>query len=233
MKSSGKALLGIVVVILLAAIGWQVYEHLQGKPAAMANRAAKPIPVEVSPVQQGAMELRRTFSGTLEAQGQFTVAPKVSGRIERLYVNLADTVQRGQLVAELDNAEYEQAVAQAEADLAVARANLSATQSALAIANLLHEHPQHRARRIAQSHGFLSKGVRIEAGPPKALARDPIREEAGACAVGREAAVARRQRAVYLSLRAIDGEASCREQNMVKPSRAGARTAYDEYGPGR
>ena len=39
-------------------------------------------------------------------------------------VDIADTVRRGQVVAELDNDEYVQAVAQAKADLEVARPTL-------------------------------------------------------------------------------------------------------------
>jgi multidrug efflux pump subunit AcrA (membrane-fusion protein) len=71
----------------------------------------------------------------LEALAEFVVAPKVSGRVERVLVNIADTVRRGQVVAELDNDEYVQAVAQARADLEVARANLSEAESALEIAD--------------------------------------------------------------------------------------------------
>jgi RND family efflux transporter MFP subunit len=96
--------------------------------------SSQPAPVEVAPIERGPMELRRTFSGALEAPGQFVVAPKVSGRVERLTVNLADSVSRGQVVAELDNDEYVQAVAQSRAELAVARANLVEAESALEIA---------------------------------------------------------------------------------------------------
>jgi multidrug resistance efflux pump len=64
-----------------------------------------------------------------------TVAPKVSGRIENLAVDMADTVTRGQLVARLDNDEYLQAVARAEAELAVARANLAEARSRLETAD--------------------------------------------------------------------------------------------------
>ncbi|MCJ7600525.1 MAG: efflux RND transporter periplasmic adaptor subunit, partial [Desulfobulbaceae bacterium] len=70
---------------------------------------------------------------TLEAKAEFEVAPKVGGRVERLTVNLADTVENGQIVAELDNDEYVQAVAQAQADLAVAKANLVEAETALKI----------------------------------------------------------------------------------------------------
>jgi RND family efflux transporter MFP subunit len=93
------------------------------------------VPVEVAQIEQGPIALQRTFSGELEALAEFVVAPKVSGRVERVLVNIADTVQRNQIVAELDNAEYIQAVAQAQADLEVARATLSEAKSILEISN--------------------------------------------------------------------------------------------------
>jgi RND family efflux transporter MFP subunit len=89
----------------------------------------------VAEIQRGPIELRRSFSGALEARAEFVVAPKVSGRVEKLFVNLSDRVRRGQVVGELENAEYVQAVAQAKADLVVAKANLAMSKSALEIAN--------------------------------------------------------------------------------------------------
>jgi RND family efflux transporter MFP subunit len=128
----------LAVAVAVAAIGWQLYARIQDETAAadgIQPKVSKAIPVEVSPIEQGPMESSRTFSGTLEARAQFVVAPKVSGRIEKLHVHLADTVTRGQVVAELDNDEYLQAVAQAEAELAVAQATLTAARSALEIAD--------------------------------------------------------------------------------------------------
>jgi len=78
------------------------------KPA----RDKRPIPVEVAEIQHGPLSLRHTFSGTIEPQAQFTVSPKVSGRIQRLHVDVSDTVKRGQLVAELEDGEFKQAVAE-------------------------------------------------------------------------------------------------------------------------
>ncbi|MCL7487995.1 MAG: efflux RND transporter periplasmic adaptor subunit [Desulfobulbaceae bacterium] len=91
-------------------------------------------PVEAALIDSGSIELRRTFSGTLEASAEFVVAPKISGHIEHLNVRLADAVRRGQIVAELDDDEYVQAVNQAKADLAVASANRVEAESALEIA---------------------------------------------------------------------------------------------------
>jgi multidrug resistance efflux pump len=63
------------------------------------------------------------------------VAPKGGGRVERVLVDIADKVERDQAVVELDDDEYVQAIAQAEADLAVAKANLSEARSALETVN--------------------------------------------------------------------------------------------------
>ena len=124
----------IVATLLVGRLGWLVVERTAGSGGADRREARLPAPVEVSAVEHGPIELRRTFSGTLEAPAEFVVAPKVSGRIERLAVDLADAVARGQVVAELDDEEYRQAVAQAEADVAVARANLGEARSSLEIA---------------------------------------------------------------------------------------------------
>ncbi|MCW8859734.1 MAG: efflux RND transporter periplasmic adaptor subunit [Deltaproteobacteria bacterium] len=87
------------------------------------------------PITRGPIELLRTFSGALEPRAEFVVAPKVAGRVERMDVNIADSVHRGQVVGELDNDEYIQAVNQSRADLAVSKANLAEAQSGLQIAN--------------------------------------------------------------------------------------------------
>jgi len=130
---------GKIIVLLLIVVGGAVAAWLipgaNRSEAPRRERAAQAAPVEVAPIERGTIVLQRTFSGALEAPAQFVVAPKVSGRVERLAVNLSDTVSRGEVVAELDNDEYVQAVAQSRAELAVAEANLAEADSALAIAN--------------------------------------------------------------------------------------------------
>lgn len=126
-----------VLAIIAAALGglaWIVYSGYR-LPAdeATIQRGAQVVPVEVAAIERGPIVFQRTFSGTLEATAEFVVAPKISGRVERLSVDLADAVKRGQAVVEMDDREYVQAVSQSEADLAVARANLAEAQSTLEI----------------------------------------------------------------------------------------------------
>ena len=151
MKSdSPKIYLLMFLLIGVAAAGWFILTQLQdrGEPG-KGRKSSRPIPVEVAQIQHGPIELKRTFSGELEALAEFVVAPKVSGRVERVLVNIADRVKRGLVVAELDNAEYIQAVAQAEADLVVARANLAKAGSDLEIAT----------REFKRTESLLKRGI--------------------------------------------------------------------------
>jgi RND family efflux transporter MFP subunit len=135
MKSVRRIWILAVVLIVAAGLGWSVFIRLQEQEVSSGRRTGpRTAPVEVAQIQRGPITLQRTFSGALEATAEFVVAPKVSGRVERLGVDLADTVKRGQIVAELDNDEYLQAVVQAEAELEVAKANLVEAGSALEIA---------------------------------------------------------------------------------------------------
>lgn len=98
------------------------------------GRGDRPAPVAVAPVTRGSLALKRTFSGTLSPHASFTVTSKVSGRLDSIRIDISDEVRRGQVVALVDDAEYIQKEAQAEADLAVAEAELIQARSALEIA---------------------------------------------------------------------------------------------------
>jgi RND family efflux transporter MFP subunit len=118
-------IVGVVVSAGLLAVGALVAQRLLAAPTeAQQARAPLAAPVEVAPVERGPIEIRRVFSGSLAPTERTTIAPKVAGRIISLPVDLADTVERGQVVARLDDAEFEQVAAQAEAELAVAKAGL-------------------------------------------------------------------------------------------------------------
>jgi RND family efflux transporter MFP subunit len=150
-KGSPKPLI-LTVVLIGVAIGlvWVIWgrNHVRGD-SRKSGLASRSVPVEVAQIQRGPIALRRTFSGELEALAEFVVAPKVSGRVERVLVNIADSVKRGQIVAELDNAEYVQAVTQAQADLEVARAKMSEARSALEISD----------REFKRTNSLLKRGV--------------------------------------------------------------------------
>lgn len=131
----GRSLAALVVIGGLTALGYAIHHRL-GEHAAPQKRekVRLPVPVEVAPVERAAIARQRTFSGTLESPTSTVVAPKVGGRIESLAFDVGDDVPRGAVVALLDDDEFRQAVAQAEADLEVARAHRAEAVSALEIA---------------------------------------------------------------------------------------------------
>ncbi len=129
MKTGQKIILGIVLVIVVLLL-WRIGKIVFKKSGPGGPRQAA-VAVMLSPVETGLIRDVGRFSGTLIPKSQFVIAPKVSGRLKKLYVNIGDKVTRGQLVAQLDDEEYQQQVAQAEADLRVARANYEETKSAL------------------------------------------------------------------------------------------------------
>jgi RND family efflux transporter MFP subunit len=146
----------IVIIGVAAGIGWMILSRLQttqGPGGARGGPASTP--VEVARIVRGPMEWRRTFSGTLESPSKLVVAPKISGRIVKLNVDLGDPVTRGQIVASLDNDEYVQAVNLAKADLEVAKANMVEAKSALEItARKLKRMEQLRQRNVASDSEF-------------------------------------------------------------------------------
>jgi RND family efflux transporter MFP subunit len=113
-------------------LGWQIYQRVShDKQALKRERRNLPVAVEVAPVQTATVQDIGWYSGSLYPYTAFVVAPKVGGRLEKIWVNIGDELQDDQLIAVLDDAEYKQQVSQARAELEVARANLLEQENAL------------------------------------------------------------------------------------------------------
>ena len=116
------------IVIAIAGIGflsWQIYEKTSGSKEGFGSRRGNPaVAVETAPIQKESIKDVGRFTGSLSPQSEFMVAPKIAGRLEKILVDIGDVVTADQLVAVLDDEEYQQQVYQAVAELEVARANL-------------------------------------------------------------------------------------------------------------
>ena len=62
------------------------------------------------------------FAGTLAANEQATLATKVAGRLASMEVDIASPVKQGQQIAQIETADYELGVQQAQAALGQAKA---------------------------------------------------------------------------------------------------------------
>lgn len=151
-----KVILVIVSIVVATGFGLPVWKYYQDRAnSGLGDIKNQPVPVETAPIERGTITMRRTFSGELEALASFVVAPKVGGRVERVLANISDMVTKGQVVAELDNGEYVQAVARARADLEVAKAKQIEAESAFEIAKREFERTASlRKRDIASDSEF-------------------------------------------------------------------------------
>lgn len=78
--------------------------------------------VEVTPVQTGTISDQIRSYGTIRAQDVVQITPQVSNRVTRILVDLGDEVSRGQVMAEIYDVPFRDAVEQAEAQISQARA---------------------------------------------------------------------------------------------------------------
>ncbi len=117
-------------VLVIAALGWWLWNATQGKPLA----------VRVAMVERGTVErtVANTRAGTVEACQRARMSPATGGQIARLPVHEGDRVEAGQLLLELWNedlaarltlAERQTAAARTRADEACAIADVAARKA--------------------------------------------------------------------------------------------------------
>lgn len=121
-----KIILGIFLLFLLWRIALLIFRDA-GDDSRRLQRPA--VAVEIDSVKYGPIQEIREFTGTVYPLYQFIIAPKVSGRIIDVRRRIGDWVRKGEVVARIDDAEYQQAVLEAEANLKISRATLNETKS--------------------------------------------------------------------------------------------------------
>jgi RND family efflux transporter MFP subunit len=112
-----------VIILLLLIFG--LLALLAGgcsRPNSNAEEAAAKIPVEVMTVNLGEVIQSLTYNGDIRAEFEVKVFSKIPDRIEKFFVDVGDEVTKGQPIAKVVATTIEQAVRQAEAGLAAARA---------------------------------------------------------------------------------------------------------------
>ncbi|UJW87167.1 efflux RND transporter periplasmic adaptor subunit [Devosia sp. SL43] len=101
----------LAVVVVLAGGGFAAWWFF------IATSQAATVPTTVA-VGRGSIEQTVLASGVLEANSLVSVGAEVSGRIEAVHVALGQDVKKGDLIAELDSLDQENALKTAQAVLA-------------------------------------------------------------------------------------------------------------------
>ena len=108
-------------------------------PDSPEGAAAQPIVVETAVVRRGTVLAKLTSPGSIVARRSSEIGAEITGRIERIFVDVGDHVQAGDPLFEIDASSYEAAVRGAEAALELARAERRQLKSDLKRAHGLRQ----------------------------------------------------------------------------------------------
>ena len=127
----------MAMVLLVAAVGWRINqtkrkEEADKAAAAAANAEETALPIRVASVMRKDMVNRVVVSGAIRPRNEVDVFTKLPGRLESVHVKVGDRVGVGQTLATVEHREAQWQVKQAEATVALARANLELQESNLA-----------------------------------------------------------------------------------------------------
>ena len=110
-----KKTLVILIILGLACGGFLFYKH-HGKKSEIVYDTTKPV--------TGSLRVDVTASGTIQPVNIVSVGTQVSGIIEKVYVDYNSTVQKGDLIAQLETFTLEENLKEAEAAVTDAEAKL-------------------------------------------------------------------------------------------------------------
>ncbi len=142
-----------VLIVILSAVSFLAYKIYTEAFSPAQSTGMSRVPsqaVEVEPVRTATLFHNAELTGSLIPESEFIVAPNISGRLEKLYVDIGDKVKRGDLIAQLDSEEFIQQVQGAKAELEVAQANLGESASEV----IVSERELSRALRLVESNSL-------------------------------------------------------------------------------
>ncbi len=144
-----KIILISFVLVLAALVIWKLILFASSKEKSL-KRGKTPIAVICENITIGDIEDTAEFTGALAGNAEVSVSPKISGLVNKIYVDLGDKVEQGQLLATLDDEEIKNEVDEAKARLLVARAALEEINTSVATAqNELERIKTLRQRKVA------------------------------------------------------------------------------------
>ena len=169
--------------------------------------------------------------GLVEPAGEERVIiPQLSGRLEKVYINEGDTVKAGQLIAEIENAEYRAALVAATAELAQREAEYAKAKAG-ARREEIDAAMAERAEAVAGEHQAVAEYERRR----QMAAQKLISAEALQLArTQAETATARRERAdaqralLYAGTRAEDLAAAAAAVDAARGERDRAQALFDK-----
>lgn len=106
-------LIGFMLLIIFGLAGFY-WKKTSSKPAEEYSQWSKPVPVRTVPVQRQDLQVEIKAIGTVIPTHTVNVQSQVAGVLQQIYFKEGQTVKKGQLLAQIDPAPFQVALAQAE-----------------------------------------------------------------------------------------------------------------------
>lgn len=146
MKKSKTVAITLLLACLAALVGWRIWQAYEKKVAAEKSAPGAPggrggqaggrvIGVSVARARTGSVRQEVEITGSLKPKEQVDVTSKITGRVEKINVEVGDYIRQGQILAELEDSELAQQVRRAEAAMQVVRATQQQRKEELANAH--------------------------------------------------------------------------------------------------
>jgi macrolide-specific efflux system membrane fusion protein len=145
-----KAFISVLALAVLAGGGYGAW-FAWGKTSDRAQPQASAV------VQKGDLEDTVSATGTLQPRDYVDVGTQVSGQIKKLHVEIGDTVEKGELLAEIDSTVYLTRVEATQAQLKNQQAQLAERQANLRLA----EQKAQRQANMMREQATTAEAVQV------------------------------------------------------------------------
>ena len=118
-------------VLIFSAVLLACSSNEDESPRRGANQNAVIPSVEAVQARYGSLPLVERFSGNVRSENQVPLYPQISAKIEQVFVENGQYVEKGQNLVQLDAEQYRQQLIQAEAGLKINQARLKQAEAGL------------------------------------------------------------------------------------------------------
>ncbi len=151
-----KYVIGFSVFILLI-IGGIYWKKTSNQPKEEYSQWSKPVPVRVVPVQRSNLDVEIKAIGTVVPVHTVNVQSQVSGLLQQVYFKEGQWVRKGQILAQIDPAPFEVALAQAEGTRQQNLAQLNNAETELARYQLLFKQDSIAKQQVEQQQALVNQ----------------------------------------------------------------------------
>lgn len=151
-----KYIIGFLLLVLLV-VGGIYWKKISNKPKEEYSQWSKPVPVRIVPVQRNNLDVEIKAIGTVVPVHTVNVQSQVSGLLQQVYFKEGQWVKKGQILAQIDPAPFEVALAQAEGTRQQNLAQLNNAETELARYQLLFKQDSIAKQQVEQQQALVNQ----------------------------------------------------------------------------